>query len=183
MRGIGPDWHAVLALRMPRDPVADFPRQVQPLAVVLQLVDDAEALFVVLEAARHERLEHAFAGVAERRVPEIVAERDGFRELLVQAEHLRDAARNLRHFERVRQARAVVVACRREEDLRLVFQPPEGLAVDDAVAIALKRRPDGIFALGMEPSTRVRALCGLRCEELPFARLEIFTDLHPSSKL
>jgi hypothetical protein len=76
-----------------------------------------------------------------------------------------------------------VVACRREEDLRLVFEAAEGLAVDDAIAIALERRPDRIFALGMEASTRVRALCGLRCEELPFARLEIFTDPHPSSKL
>ena len=50
--------------------------------------------------------------------------------------------RNLRHLERVRQPRAVVIAGRREEHLRLVLQPAERLAVDDAIAIALERRPD-----------------------------------------
>src|SRR5262249_59093348 len=45
-----------LALRMLRDPVAHLPRQVQPLAVVLEAIDDAQALLVVVEAARHERV-------------------------------------------------------------------------------------------------------------------------------
>ena len=92
----------VLAFRMPRDAVAHFPRQVQALAVVFEQINDAEALLVVLEPSGHERLEHTFAGVAERRVPEVVAERDRLGELLVEPEHLRNAARDLRHFERVR---------------------------------------------------------------------------------
>ena len=46
----------------------------------------------------------------------------------------------VRHLERVGQACAVVVPARRDEHLRLVRQPAERLAVDDPVAVALKRR-------------------------------------------
>ena len=109
MLGIGADRHAALAFRVPRDAVAHFPRQVEPLAVVLEHVDDAETLLVVVEAAGDEIVEDALAGVAERRVPEIVPERDGLGQLLVEPQHLGDAARNLRDLERVRQAGAVVI--------------------------------------------------------------------------
>ena len=118
----------------------------------------------------------ALAGMAERRVPEVVAERDGFGELLVQAQHLGDRARDLRHLERVREPRAVVIAGRREEDLRLVLEPPEGLAVDDAIAIALERRPDVVFAFRPQAAARVGALRRLRREDLALARLELLAE-------
>ncbi len=126
--------------------------RLRPLAVVLEHVDDAQALLVVTEAARHQRVEHAFAGVPERRVPEVVPERDRFGELLVQAQHLGDGARDLRDLERVRQAGAVVIAGRRKEHLRLVLQPAERLAVDDAVAVVLERRAHVVFRLDAQPS-------------------------------
>ena len=85
-----------------------------PCAIVLEHVDDAQALFVVIEAARHEAAQHTLAGMAERRVAEIMPERDRFGQLLVEAQHLRDRARDLRDFERVRQPRAVMIAGRRE---------------------------------------------------------------------
>ena len=50
------------------------------------------------------------------------------------------AARDLRDLERVRQPRAVVVALGRDEDLRLVLEAPEGLAVHDPADVALQRR-------------------------------------------
>ena len=109
-----------------------------PRAVALEHVDDAQALLVVVEPARHELAQDALAGVAERRVAEVVAERDGLGQLFVQAQHLGDGPRDLRHLEGVGEPRPVVVAGRREEDLRLVLQPPERLAVDDAIAIALE---------------------------------------------
>ena len=84
MLGIGADRHAALPLRVPRDAVAHFPRQVQPGAIVLEHVDDAEALLVVVEAAGDEIVEDALAGVAERRVPEVVAERDRLGQLFVE---------------------------------------------------------------------------------------------------
>ena len=155
---IGADRQAVLPFRVLGDAVAHFPRQVQAAPVVFEDVDDAQALEVVLEAAGHERVQHALAGVAERRVSEIVAERDRFGQLLVQAQHFRDGARDLRDLERVRQARPVVIAGRREEHLRLVLQPAEGLAVDDAVAVALKRGTDGILGLRTHAPAAVGAL-------------------------
>ena len=88
--------------------------------------------------------------MAERRVAEIVAERDGLGQLLVQVQHLRDRARDLRDLERVRQPRAVVIARRREEHLRLVLEAAERLGVDDAIAIALERRADVVFGLRPE---------------------------------
>ena len=161
---------------MMRDAVAHFPREVQPLAIVLEHVDDAQALLIVIEPAGNELVEHALARMSERRVAEVVAERDRFGELLVQLQHLRDRPRDLRDLERVRQPRAVVIAGRREEYLRLVLEPAERLRVHDAIAIALKRRAHVIFRLLAQPPARVGALGRLRRQNLPLARLEMFTD-------
>src|SRR5205807_5681653 len=162
------------ALRMLRDPVADFPGQVQAAAVVLEYVDDAQALLVMVEAAGHQAVDDALAGVAERRVPQIVAERNRFGQLFVQPQHLRDRPRDLRDLERVGQARAVVIAGRGEEHLRFVLQAAEGLAVNDAVAIALKCGPDVVFALGSKSPAGISALGRARHEHLALARLELF---------
>src|SRR5688500_14868594 len=127
---------------MPRNPVAHFECQVQALSIVLEDIDNAQALSVMRKAAGDERVENALAGVAEWRVADVMPERDRLGQLLVQSQHLRDAARDLRDFERMREPRAVMVARRREEDLCLMLQTAEGLGVDDAIAIPLKRRPD-----------------------------------------
>ena len=79
------------------------------------------------------------AGVAEGRVAEVVAEADRLDEVLVEAQGARDGARDGVDLERVREARAVVVALGRDEDLRLVLEPAEALGVQDAVAVALER--------------------------------------------
>ena len=61
------------------DPVAHLPGQVQPAAVALEQLDDAQRVLVVAEAAgrraRAALVERLLAGVAERRVAEVVAER------------------------------------------------------------------------------------------------------------
>jgi len=136
----------------------------------------SKALLVVIEAAGHQRVDHPFAGVPERRVSEVVAERDRFGQLFVEPQHLGDRARNLRHLERVRQARAVVIAGRPEEHLRLVLEAPERLAVDDAIAIVLKRRPDVVLGLRPQAAARRRAPGCLRGQRLLLARLELFAD-------
>ena len=165
------DGRAALALRVLRDAVAHFPREVQAAAVVLEHVDDAQALLVVVEAARREIVQHALAGVTERRVSEVVTESDRLGELLLQAQHLGDRPRDLRHLQRVRESRAVVIARGREEHLRLVLQPAERLAVHDAIAIALERRPDRVFGLGAQPAARGGAQRRLRGENLTLALL------------
>ncbi len=125
------------------DALADVVGQVQARLVValLEPVHHAHGLEVVLEAAglrmalAEQPVEHVLAGVTERRVPEIVPERDRFGEVLVQAESARGAAGDLRHLDRMSQARAEMVALVRDEDLRLVFQPAKRARVDDAIAV------------------------------------------------
>ena len=67
--------------------------------------------------------ERVLPGVTERRVPEVVGERDRLGEVFVEAQDASDRAGELRRLERVGEARAVVVALVVDEDLRLVFEP------------------------------------------------------------
>src|SRR4051812_33200736 len=177
---IGANRHAALPLGVTGDPIAHLPGQIQAGAIGLEYVDDAEALLVMIEAAGNEIVEDALACVSERRMSEVVPERDRLRQFLVEAQHLGDAAGDLRNFERVSQARAVVIAGWSKEDLRLVLQASKRLAVDDAIAVALERWPDRILRLRTEPSAGVGTLRRLRRENLPLAFLELFADVRHS---
>ena len=170
------DRHAVLALRVPGDAVTHFPCQVQAFAIVLEHVDNAQALLVVIEAARHQLAQDTLTGMAERRVAKIVAERDRLGELLVQVQHLGDRSRDLRNFQRVRQAGAVVIAGRRKEHLRLVLEAAKRLGVDDAVAVALESRPNRIFVFLAHAALAVGAFRSLRREDLPLTLFEMFAN-------
>ena len=72
--------------------------------------------------------ERLLAGVPEGRVADVVAERDRLGERLVERQRGGQRPRDLGHLDGVRQARDVVVALGVDEDLRLVLEPPEGLA-------------------------------------------------------
>ena len=126
---------------MADDAVADVLAQVQARPIALEHLHDPQRVLVVAkpaaEALAQALVEHRLADVPERRVPEVVAEPDGLGEVLVEAQRPRDRAGDLRDLDRVGQPRAVVVALRCHEDLGLVLEPPERLAVHDAVAIAL----------------------------------------------
>ncbi len=73
------------------------------------------------------------------------------------AQRPRDRARDRRHLQRVREPRAVVVAARRHEHLRLVRQPAKRLAVHDPVAVALERRAQRAVLLRVRAQRRVGA--------------------------
>jgi hypothetical protein len=94
---------------------------------------------VAAEAVGERLVECLLARVAEGGVAEVVTEADRLGEVLVQAECSGDRARDPGGLEGVREARAVMVALRVDEDLRLVLEPAEALRVDDAVAVALER--------------------------------------------
>ena len=111
------------------------------------------------EALAQAGVEDRLADVPERRVAEVVAEPDRLGEVLVERQRPRDRPRDLRDLERVRQPRAVVVALGRDEDLRLVLQAPERLAVHDPVAVALQRRAQravGLVDARAGPGTSAR---------------------------
>ena len=120
----------------------------RPSTVVLEVLDDAQALLVVLEGPAEERRERLLAEMTERRVPQVVAERDRLGEVLVEAERPGGGAGDLRDVERVGQPHPVVVALGRQEHLGLVLEPAERLGVDDAIAVALEGRPEVVVGLG-----------------------------------
>ena len=158
--------------RVLQHPLAHVVREVQPrlFVALLEPVHDPHRLVVVLEAAglrvalAQQAVEHVFPGVAERRVAEVVAERDRLGQVLVQAECPRDAARDLRDLDRVGQARPEVVALVRDEDLRLVLQAAEGARVDDPVSVARVVRPGVARARGDGPPRALGARAARRVD-------------------
>ncbi len=93
---------------------------------------------VVVEAANvaGERVQRFLTGMAERRVAQIVRQRHRLGQVLVGLEQPRQAARQLRHFQRMGQPGAVMVAFMLHENLGLVLEAAEGRGMDDAVAVA-----------------------------------------------
>ena len=79
------------------------------------------------------------AGMAERRVAEVVPHRDRLDQILVEAQRPRHGAGQRGDLQRMGQPGAVVIALRGHEHLRLVLEPPERLRVQDPVAVPLKR--------------------------------------------
>src|SRR5262249_61258179 len=146
-----------------------------PRVTALEAAHDAERLGVVAESAvlGEAAVERALAGVPERRMPEVVGERGGFRQVLVEAERARERAGDLRDLERMGEPGAVVVALVRNEHLGLVGEPAERGRMDDAVAVAAgiaarrARRlgvqaPAAALRIGRIGSARAR--CGYRHE-------------------
>ncbi len=111
---------------------------------------------VVVEAAigQQHLMQRVFASVAKGGVPEIMDERHAFGEILVELQRTCQSSGDLCHLDRMRQARAVMIAILRDEDLCLMLQPPESGRMHDAVAVALEIGARRARSLLVEPSTR-----------------------------
>ena len=83
-------------------------------------------------------VERPLAGMAERRMAEVVRQRQRLGQILVETQLARHRAGDLRHLEGVRQPGAVVIALVIQEHLRLVREAAERGRVDDPVAVALE---------------------------------------------
>ena len=59
------------------------------------------------------------------RVPQIVRERDRFGEIFVQSQCARDRPADRGNLDGMREARAQMIACSIQKNLRLVFHPPK----------------------------------------------------------
>ena len=81
--------HVPAPLRVAEDPVAHLGGEVQPAAVVLEHLHDADRLHDVVEAAREDLGEEPLPGVAERRVAEVVAHHHRLDEHLVEPQRAR----------------------------------------------------------------------------------------------
>ena len=89
--------------------------------------------------------------MAERRVAEVVGQRQRLGQILVEAERAGERAGDLGHLERVGQPGAVMVALVVDEHLGLVREPAERGRMDDPVAVALEIAARRARRLGMEP--------------------------------
>ena len=121
----------------------------------LQCRDHAQRLCVMVETARRREtaVERALAGMAEGRMAEIMGERQGLGQVLVESQGARQRARDLGDFEGVGEPGAVVIAFVKNEYLGFVRKPPKRGRVDDAVAVATERIARGAYRLGVEPAT------------------------------
>ena len=111
-------------------------------------------LRVVVEAAErlHRQVQRLLPGVAERRVPKVVRQRQRLGEVLVQPQRAGDRAGDLRHLDRMGQPGAVEIALVVDEHLGLVLQFSKCRGVDDAVAVALPGRARGRLRLRVQPA-------------------------------
>ena len=94
----------------------------------LQLGHDAEGLDVVIEPAPrlHLGLQLVLAGMAERRMAQVVGQGHGLGQVGVQPQRMGQRAGDLGHLQTVGQAGAVVVAFVGDEDLGLALQAAKG---------------------------------------------------------
>ena len=144
-----------------------FPGEVESVEsriAPLQPSDDAKRLDVVVEAAkrRHARLQLLFAGMGERRMAKVVAKGDGLGEVGVETKRRRQGTGDLRDLERMGESGAEMVAGVGDEHLGLAFQPAEGGAVDDPVAVAGEGGAGGARRLPVQPAAAPRRILAPR---------------------
>ena len=153
----------VLLRAMFEDALTALEAQIQSVEIgvsLLELVDDAQRLQIVLESAeiQHAFVERILPGMAEGRMTEIVRETDGFRQHLVESQRLGDGPRDLRDLERMREACSIQIAFVIDEHLGLVDQAAKCRAVHDPIAVALIFRSVGGRRFRMATSTRLRVV-------------------------
>ena len=129
--------------------------EIQPLPVPLQQIHHPQALFVMLEAALVDLVQRPLSGVAEGRVPQIVPQGDGLRQILVEPQGPGHRPRKPRHLQGVGQAGAVVIPLRLEEDLGLVLEAAKGLGVGDPVNIPLEAGANVALRFRVQPTPAV----------------------------
>ena len=143
------------------EPFERFPGEVKAIergVASFQPGDDRQRLSVVVEAAPllEAARKRPLAGVSERGVPEVVAERGCLRQIFVERQGACERARNLGDLKRVGQTGSVVVAFVIDEHLRLVAETAKRGRMDEAVAIAAE------IAAGRAGSLRPEAAAGGR---------------------
>ena len=143
-----------------------LPGQVQSVKLgiaAFETGNDAKRLGVVIKAAPsgHLGVERVLAGMSERRMAEIMHERDRLGEVLVATQRPRQRPRNLRDLDRVGQPGTKMVAFMGDEHLRLVFQAAERGGMDDPVAVALERRARRALDLRLEAAARSGRIAGI----------------------
>ena len=149
--------------RVIADTVSHLVGEVETAPIALEHLHHTHALLVVQKPAAvlvaQDVVEGVLPRMTERRMAEVVPHGDGLDQILIQPHRPCDRPTDRGHLKRVGEARAVVVTLRRDKDLGLVLETPEGLCVNDAVAVALKCCAEWARVL-CHTSGRVLRTCG-----------------------
>ena len=103
--------------------------------------DDAKGLRIMIKSAirLHTSGQCIFAAMPKGRMPQIMRQRETFGQIFIKAQNPRNRARDLRDFETMGQARAVIIPLMGDKDLGFAFQAAKGGRMDNPVFIPLKR--------------------------------------------
>ena len=91
-----------------------------------------------------------------------MGQRQRFGQVLVEPELAGQRPGDLRHFERMGQPGAVMIALVEHENLRLVLQPPERGGMDHPVAIPPERAAGLARRLGKQPAAAGIGVAGIK---------------------
>ena len=127
----------------------------------------------VVIALLHVRAQRILARVAAGPVPTVMAERDCFRKRNVQSECARNRDGNLRHFERVREACALVVIGEHEY-LGLAGEAAERTRVEDSVTVTLEAGAVRVRLFLSRTVARADTARGERGKEITLSRFLFF---------
>ena len=171
LQGVRPETAAVI-----HNPVPHLIGQIQALSVLFQHIHDAEALLIVLEMAVY-LCQRLLSHMTEGRMSQVMAETDGFHQVLIETERPGHGPPDLGDLQGVGHARPVMVAHGRDIDLRLVFQPPESIAVQNPVPVPLEIHAERVLLLLSLP----RCLCGRKstaAQKGKFSFFIVFPGIH-----
>ena len=158
------EFRGTIIVRMFDDPFADLKGKIQAGKIEIgafELIDDAQSLKIVVEARAvgpHQLVEFLFAGVAKRRMANVVDESESLGKIRIEAESCGYRSGNLRNLKSVGQTITKVIRITNGEHLRLGFEASEGARVNDAIAVALEGVAIGMRRLGIAtaPAARYR---------------------------
>src|SRR5271163_1357556 len=121
---------------------------------LLEVLDNAQGMKIVVKAEAvlaHGGVESAFPRVSKRRMPDVVDQREGLGQVLIQAKRTRNRAGDRRDLESVRQAATEMVGIAVGKNLRLASHASEGTGMGHASAIALEGTAIGMDTLRVRP--------------------------------
>ena len=123
---------------------------------MFEIIHDAKRLNVVFKTAviAQQSIQSLFTGMAERRMTQIVRQRDRFGQQRVDTDSHREHPGEAGDFQRMGQSRAVVISLRIDEHLRFVLKSAKGGATGHATPILFEGTTFRLMGgfLGVNPS-------------------------------
>ena len=110
-----PSQQGAAALGVPQDAVTHLRRQIESGPVVFQNINNPQTLPDVVETVGEQIVENPFAGMAKRRVSEVVTKSDGLGQVLVELQRPGHGTGDLRHLQGMGQTGPVMITFRGRE--------------------------------------------------------------------